>query len=91
MQGYFWGLFLFFFLDFVVMDTYLYLRYGHKKLKAGLDSYFKDLGVINCFYVTLDRKMDDITDFQALLSHNCSGMERFQCNVVKILGKYYLR
>jgi hypothetical protein len=90
-QGYILGYFLYLFLDLVIMDAYLYIRFGLKKLKAGLDSFFKDLGIINCFYVTLDRKMEDIIDLKAHLSHDSAGLERFSCNLVKILGKYYLR
>lgn len=51
-------------LDLVLMDLILMETRGLKKLKAGLDSFFKDLAIINCFYVTLDRKVEDIEEIK---------------------------
>jgi hypothetical protein len=50
-----------------------------------------DLAIINCFYVTLDRKIEDIEEIKQFMQDNSKGMEKFSCNLVKIFGKYYLR
>jgi len=62
--GYFYGLFLYLFLDLVVMDLALRVFYGLRKLAPGLDSVFLELAIINCFYITLDKKMDSIQDIK---------------------------
>jgi hypothetical protein len=51
-------------LDFIVMDLTLRYIYGLKKLDPGLDSVFLELDVMNCFYVTLDKKMDSIQEIK---------------------------
>jgi hypothetical protein len=63
-EGYFYGFFLYFVLDFIVMDLTLRYIYGLKKLDPGLDSVFLELDVMNCFYVTLDKKMDSIQEIK---------------------------
>lgn len=60
--GYFLGLLWYLFLDLVVMDIALNYICGLKKLASGLDSIFLELSIINCFYITLDRKMDSIQE-----------------------------
>ena len=62
--GYFYGFFLYLLLDFIVMDLVLKYIYGLKKLAPGLDSVFLELAIINCFYITLDKKMDSIQDIK---------------------------
>jgi uncharacterized membrane protein len=56
--GYFVGLLLYLFLDLVVMDLALKYIWGLTKLAPGLDSVFLELAIVNCFYITLDKKMD---------------------------------
>ena len=89
--SYFTAMLIYLFLDLVLMDIILMETRGLKKLKAGLDSFFKDLAIINCFYVTLDRKVENIEEIKSFMQDNSQGLERFSCNLVKILGKYYLR
>ena len=89
--SYFTATFIYLFLDLVIMDIVLLETRGLRKLKSGLDSFFKDLAIINCFYVTLDRKVNDIEEIKQFMQENSQGLDRFSCNLVKILGKYYLR
>jgi hypothetical protein len=89
--SYMTSLFIYLFLDLILMDIVLMETRGLKKLKAGLDSFMVDLAIINCFYVTLDRKIEDIEEIKQFMQDNSKGMEKFSCNLVKIFGKYYLR
>jgi len=89
--SYFTATWIYLLLDLVIMDMVILETRGLRKLKSGLDSFFKDLAIINCFYVTLDRKVEDIEEIKQFMQENSKGMDRFSCNLVKILGKYYLR
>jgi hypothetical protein len=89
--GYFVGFFLYLFLDLVVMDLALKYIWGLNKLAPGLDSTFLELAIINCFYITLDKKMDSIQDIKDQLIMNSEGLDRFSSVLVKVFGKHYLR
>lgn len=62
--GYFWGLLAYLVIDLIVMDLVLKYIYGLQKLAPGLDSVFLELAVINCFYITLDKRMNSIQDIK---------------------------
>jgi len=62
--SYFKATVIYLFLDLIIMDIVLMETRGLRKLKSGLDSIFKDLAIINCFYVTLDRKVEDIEEIK---------------------------
>ena len=89
--GYIVGYLLYLFLDLVVMDFALKNIWGLTKLGTGLDSVFLELEIINCFYITLDKKMDQIQDIKDQLIKNREGLDRFMSVLVKIFGKHYLR
>lgn len=80
--SYFTGLAAYLFLDLVVMDQTLKYFFGLKKISSGLDTVFLRLDVCECFYVTLERRMETIQDLMDQFRMNSEGLERFNSRLV---------
>jgi len=54
-------------MDLLVLPYLMYYAYGLLRLHQGLDTIFVKLEIVNCFYVTLESRMESIEDMKGWL------------------------
>lgn len=94
-SSYICGLVLYFAADLIILPLYMQGVHNLTRLKQGLDTIFVKLEIVNCFYVTLDSRVESIDDIKDWLKESFSksgeDMQRWRCVLVKVLGQYYRR
>ena len=86
-----WGIFLYYFLDLIVVDYILRRVFGLVQIDAGIDSYMVQNNVNTIFYVIMDRRIESVGEIKKQILSQSIGLDRFQSTFVEILGKYYLK
>ena len=72
------GTFLYLALDFVLVDYIILNRLlGYRLMVNGSDVLFLEMGYIVGFYVTMDRKMEDLQGVKRQIKAHSQGLERF--------------
>jgi hypothetical protein len=64
LDSYIYSFMLYLFFEYFVLDLYLYLTEGLKRMSLGLDTVFFELKITSCFYAILERPMTSIGEIK---------------------------
>lgn len=88
--GLLYGVLAYLAFDFILLD-YLILHslFGYSLMTNGSDVVVLEIRYVIAYYVTLDRKINNIEALKRQFISSRQGLERFTTYPAMILGKYY--